>query len=429
MKRALFSQIKNDWRENIWLIVELLIVSLVVLYLTITLIRSYKDSCIPLGTDITGVYGASIDFLDITGESYNFVSTNELEPEVMDRLVKEQQALLDRVRELPMVEYAALGNNILPYNYNFIGNSLQYKDGKDTILYYVNHRVMTPEGVQVLHLESRTGKTMKQMKEMLEKGDLLVGSPLSLDMNLQNYGLKLENVIGAKIIGNFNNHRAADLITTIRRTVYEPHNYYGMVIEPIQENTPDILHAYTLMVRIKPGREKDFEMAMQDEPAFKTTSGVVLSNLRPLTEDKLRTSWKTEVQQRAYIGGIIFLLAIIFIGLLGTFWYRVYLRIPEIAIRKTFGATDVDIFRRFLTEALILLLIAFILAAGLYFTFIDELKEGLLDFIILFNSWKWDMALAALITASVMTLMIIVGVGIPARQAMKIDPASALKEE
>ncbi len=60
---------------------------------------------------------------------------------------------------------------------------------------------------------------------------------------------------------------------------------------------------------------------------------------------------------RNFIVVMVFLLLCIFLGLLGTFWFRTQQRVSEIAIRKVNGATGADIFRRLIGEGLLLLLI------------------------------------------------------------------------
>lgn len=53
-----------------------------------------------------------------------------------------------------------------------------------------------------------------------------------------------------------------------------------------------------------------------------------------------------------------FLLLNIFLGLLGTFWFRTQQRRGEIALMKSLGGTDHSIFVRQLAEGLILLVVA-----------------------------------------------------------------------
>ncbi|MBD5292008.1 MAG: FtsX-like permease family protein [Bacteroides sp.] len=429
MKRALLSQIKNDWKENLWLVVELLIVTIIVGYLTLTILRNYRDYNIPMGADISGVYGAQLRYLDDDGNLLLFLDPQDLEPEVMQKLVSQQQALLDRVRELPMVEYAAYGNNALPYNYSYYGNILRLILKNDTVSTEVNTRTMTPDGVYVLRLQSPAGKSLDDLSKILENGDMLLGPSLDMEMHWGNSGYDYADIVGVDLLEPFDDRRIGGIVNAIRRSNYEPNYNNGVIIQPAQENTPSTLILNFLLVRVKPGMEIDFEKAMKSEPTLRATTGVVLSKLHPVNDDYIRTTWGHTVQQRTYIAGILLLLVIIFIGLLGTFWYRVYLRTPEIAVRKTFGATDADIFRRILGEAMLLLMTAFLLAIALYFIFFDQLKEGVLATVVFFDSWKWDMALTGLITAALMSLMILIGVGIPARRAMKIEPAIALKEE
>ena len=429
MKRALLSQIKNDWKENLWLVVELLIVTIIVGYLTLTILRNYRDYNIPMGADISGVYGAQLRYLDDDGNLLLFLDPQDLEPEVMQKLVSQQQALLDRVRELPMVEYAAYGNNALPYNYSYYGNILRLILKNDTVSTEVNTRTMTPDGVYVLRLQSPAGKSLDDLSKILENGDMLLGPSLDMEMHWGNSGYDYADIVGVDLLEPFDDRRIGGIVNAIRRSNYEPNYNNGVISQPAQENTPSTLILNFLLVRVKPGMEIDFEKAMKSEPTLRATTGVVLSKLHPVNDDYIRTTWGHTVQQRTYIAGILLLLVIIFIGLLGTFWYRVYLRTPEIAVRKTFGATDADIFRRILGEAMLLLMTAFLLAIALYFIFFDQLKEGVLATVVFFDSWKWDMALTGLITAALMSLMILIGVGIPARRAMKIEPAIALKEE
>lgn len=429
MKRALFSQIKNDWKENIWIILELLVVALVIWYLSLSMIRAYRNLTLPLGADIDHVYGARINLLDENGGNILFFYPSQLEPELRERLTTDLQAMLDRVRNLPMVEYAALGNNALPYNYNFSGNLVKYKHGNDTLQFSVNTRIMTPEGVKVLRLKGKRDEDLDRLQSVLEKGQLLFGAPMHIDLPGDRQGYDMEDLLDTPLEGTYSGTRIGGIIEAIRRTHYEPNFDTGTVVGAASEHTPQILLLDNLMVRVKPGHEKEFEMAMEQEPALLSPTDIAISNLRPISADRELTTWNNDVEVRTYMAGILFLLAIIFLGLLGTFWYRVYLRTPEIAVRKTFGATDADIFRRLISEALILLSISLTAAVILGVCLRGYLDSDLFQYYAQFDTWHTDMVLGAVITAAIMTLIIIIGVGIPARHAMNIEPALALKVE
>lgn len=429
MKRALFSQIRNDWKENIWIILELLVVALVIWYISLILIRNYRNLKLPLGADIENVYGATINLLDEKGQNLLFYYPSDLEPVVRDRLTVNLKAMLNRIRNLPMVESVALGNNALPYNLNYSGNIVRYKHHNDTLEIYVNTRIMTPEGVKVLKIQPKNGKRTDHLQTILEKGDLLIGSSLQFDMEGKKYGYDIKDVLNKPLEEPFADFHIGGLIETMRRTHYEPHVNYGTLIVPVPEDTPQILCLNTLMVRVKPGMGKAFENAMSNEPTLLSPTDMALSELRPLSDDRLLTTWDDDVNTRTYITGIILILVIIFLGLLGTFWYRVYLRTPEIAIRKTFGATDSDIFRRLVSEALLLLSVSIAAGVILYVVLRSKLESSILQPYTIYDTWEADMILGGVLTAMAMTWIILIGVGIPAHRAMHIAPAIALKEE
>lgn len=119
------------------------------------------------------------------------------------------------------------------------------------------------------------------------------------------------------------------------------------------------------------------------------------------------------------------MLLVIFLGFLGTFWFRTQQRVPEIAVRKVNGATKGDIFRRLLGEGMILLAVSVVpaLVVGYYFLQSDIAP----DFVR--GRHIGDMVYGALTTVTVLVIMIVCGIYFPARVAMNINPAEALKDQ
>ena len=123
---------------------------------------------------------------------------------------------------------------------------------------------------------------------------------------------------------------------------------------------------------------------------------------------------------------MVFLLVNIFLGLLGTFWFRTQQRKSEIALHKAHGATNQMVFTRLLSEGWLLLLIitpiALAIDFNLAYTELNAWRNG--------TTLEWDRLLAcAGISFLLIALMIAIGIGIPARKAMKINPAEALHDE
>ena len=121
-----------------------------------------------------------------------------------------------------------------------------------------------------------------------------------------------------------------------------------------------------------------------------------------------------------------FLLLNIFLGLLGTFWFRTQQRRSEIALHKAHGASDMSVFTRLISEGLLLLLIvtpiALIIDYNLASMELNSWRNG--------TTLEWGrLLLCASVSFILIGLMIVVGIGIPARKAMKVQPAEALHDD
>lgn len=119
----------------------------------------------------------------------------------------------------------------------------------------------------------------------------------------------------------------------------------------------------------------------------------------------------------------LFVLVMVFLGFLGTFWFRTQQRVPEIAIRKVNGATNRDIYLRFFAEGMILLAVAVVITMPLTIWIVTNLAE------IVEMPFDNNAEVAAvIISVVVLALLIIAGIYAPARKAAAVNPAEALKD-
>ena len=164
-----------------------------------------------------------------------------------------------------------------------------------------------------------------------------------------------------------------------------------------------------------PGIEKQFRIG-----------NVYISEVRSFKDIRrnFQQSWSNDL--RNYVMGMGFLLLNIFLGLLGTFWFRTQQRRSEIALHKAHGASDINVFIRLVSEGLLLLLlvtpIAFIIDYNLANMELNSWRNG--------TTLEWGrLLLCAAISFVLIGLMIAIGISIPARKAMKVQPAEALHDE
>ena len=182
-----------------------------------------------------------------------------------------------------------------------------------------------------------------------------------------------------------------------------------------------------LCVRVREGQDNDFiEKLKADSESQFRVGNIFISEIRSFKDIRrnYQQAWTNDI--RNYVMGMGFLLLNIFLGLLGTFWFRTQQRRSEIALHKAHGATDRAIFSRLLSEGILLLAIvtpvALLIDYNLAHLELNSWRNG--------TTLEWDrLLLCAAISFVLIALMIVIGIGIPARKAMKVQPAEALHDE
>ncbi|MDE6390204.1 MAG: ABC transporter permease, partial [Duncaniella sp.] len=185
--------------------------------------------------------------------------------------------------------------------------------------------------------------------------------------------------------------------------------------------------ANNLVVRVRDNMDTDFEKnLMADATGPLRVGNYYISSVESM--ESIRRKFQLESAQEVTntVMTALFLLLNIFLGVLGTFWFRTSQRIPEIALRMSVGATRRDIFNRVIAEGELILLLVTPLAGGLDWLLthyeLNTYYHGSF-----FEPLRFFGCMA--ITWSALALMIAVSSMIPALRAMKISPAEALKTE
>lgn len=408
MKRKLLKQMLNEWRSNIWIVIELVIVLLVLQLISGILYSIFKLKEPVLHTDIKNIYVADINVLEKDSEGYiPYDSTHSA--------VTDLDMLMTKLRSNPYVEKAGYGNsNAIPYQYNFWGSKVSLP-GDEKRTCFINERGMSPEMLEVLEIRGERGETPGQLAEMLRKGYMLLSeSELQYDDNAP----KAAEFVGKDVVLDDDTpvtYHVGAVVQPMRRSDYEPsaYNTCYVLVEPN--------YSHKIALRVKPGTGHQFMESLT--VADQQSGNVFLSDLSCLADK--RDMCQMAIKQA--ISGItvcaLFVLVMIFLGFLGTFWFRTQQRVSEIAIRKVNGATNSDIYRRFFAEGLILLTVAVIVAAPVTAWIVMNLAE-LIELPFIGNSILW----AVLCSIAVLALLIIAGIYAPARRAAAVNPAVALKD-
>lgn len=413
MNKKLFTQIKNEWHSNLWIATELLLVSVVMWYVVDYIYVQYRVYNEPHGFDISHCYLVSMGGL--TDKSPDFIPNDTL-------IADEIEELVNRIARRPEVEAVSLSQNSYPYNGSNSGSDIRY----DTLQSYgyVVRRLVTPDFLRVFRYEGTRGETPEQLAEMLTKENFLASD----NLYERKYNIKLTSLVGKQFYLWGDTTKTYNLAASLKPIRYSDHDQalfsYCMLYQLSRSWYDTHLE---LCIRVKENQDVDFINRLKADSEKQLRVGnVFIADIRSFADIRRNFEQNSMNELRNYVFGMVFLLLNIFLGLLGTFWFRTQQRRSEIALHKALGGTNRTIFNRLLTEGLLLLVIATVPAIVIDW----NLAHAEL------NSWMNGTTLeigrfiiTTVVTFVLITLMIVTGIGIPARKAMKIQPAEALREE
>jgi len=417
MNQKLFKQIRNEWRNNIWLASELLVVSVVMWYIVDFVYVKYSVISKPMGFDIEHCYHISIGALTEKSAEFNPDRTDK------ESIIADKLEIVERIRRRPEIESAALEQNSRPYNGGNTGGDMRVDTFKTTG-YSIFRRAM-PDFVKVFRYTGVNGESPEQLCEILSQGKVLVSENLFEEFGLND----IRPFVGKRLYAmgdTINGIEIGAIIKTIRYSEHMQGDMNRSVLGPL---SPDMLHwENDLCVRVRDNMDHNFiDNLLADADKQLRVGNFYISDVKSFDYERRNYNLDADNTVRNYLIGMGFLLVNIFLGLLGTFWFRTQQRTGDIAVRKVNGATRWQIFRLLTGEGVLLLTIVTPLAL-------------IIDFNLAYmelNTWSWyngflnlwRLLLCGGIAYVLMAIIIILGIAVPARRAMHIAPAEALRDE
>ena len=412
MTKKLLTQIKNEWLSNLWLVLELLVVSVVMWYVVDYLYTRAATYLEPRGFNIEHCY--LIELGELTPKSPDYMPDKS-----RDDTHADIAELVERLRRRPEVEAVSLSQNSYPYNGSNSSGEVRY----DTLQSpeWTIRRMVTPDFVRVFRYQGTRGETPEQLAEMLERGEFLASDNL-----YRKYDHKLTEFVGKRFQLFGDTTKTYQLGAALQNVRYHDYDQARSSYCFLAKQSFYYV-GLELCVRVREGQDNNFITKLKEDSESQFRIGnLFISEIRSFHDIRrnFQQAWTNDI--RNYVMGMGFLLLNIFLGLLGTFWFRTQQRRSEIALHKAHGATDRAIFSRLLSEGLLLLAvvtpIALVIDWNLAHMELNSWRNG--------TTLEWDrLLLCAGISFVLMALMIAIGIGIPARKAMKVQPAEALHDE
>ncbi len=414
MKRKLIIQMLNEWRPNVWLVLELVIVICVLHFLFNSLYGIYLSHSSNKGFDFENVYYATVRTIKEDGET-GFITYDQ-----MRSLQNDRNLLIAQLKSNPYVE-DVVGSvaQRMPYGFSCTLSSISLSSPGSAHVSKCNADIVsiTPDVVRFLRMTGANGETTEELAKIIERGDVII---TDCDVYNDPAEPRARDFLGKEVyFGNdsLSTVRVGAIAYSMRNGDYEPTKRricYRNVEFPFG-------FIDCIFIRVKPGMGHKFRESLNMNDMRAGNSSLVF--ITSFKDEQYRVNFEANQRIRNNLIFTVFVLMVIFLGFLGSFWFRTQQRVSEIAIRKVSGATNQSIYSRFFGEGLILLCISAVIALPLIYwlshtEMLSEWVSGNLSAALVSMAW----------TVGILALLIVAGIYVPARKATQIEPANAIKE-
>jgi len=367
----------------------------------------------PKGFDITNTYKIDIG---IKEEAKPLFSDNEKLPSLHDDF----WTMMDRIKNHNSIEALCLSRSCYPYTGSFSGDGFSV----DTVKGWAQLKEVSPDFFNVFKVGIEKGKIF----DWADNQVIISGDDKNIFLEHQ-----VETINEIKSLNNDNLYKVTGIAQKGKRSEFQ--EYWGMVYRPLDKNNLNI-PMLDICIRVKAGANKNFvENFIQDMETQLDIGPYFLTTITPLAKEREQfldwTGFGDDLKSIYSVSA--FLIANIFLGILGTFWFRMQSKRNEIGLRIALGASKSNIKKMYLAETFLLLLISSILAVAicLNISAADILKEIGLPFIDRSSPYigKIQPLINYILTFVFLALISFIAVWYPARKASLVQPAEALKEE
>lgn len=417
MWKQIFSQIWNQRRANAWLWVELCIVT-VLLWYGADLVYNYEGAARhPKGYDTSCVFDLTVGTkpLEVINDTDN------------RRAGEDFTYLYNLIKDYPGVEEVCSYHGSIPYTDEamFEGYA-SHTDSTHTVACFV--RYVSASYFKVFRVKPLAGQLDEAHWSPAE-----YPVPVLMSADLADSLFHQPRVADAVGKTCFNPYylKSARPVTNYRLTAVLPRQklddyarYQPLIYLPVERP----LFWQHVALRVSPDHVAGFaERFRRDmQPVF--DRGIFyLDYIR--SYDDMKTAYDLQQGTVNYLNTVYavaaFFLFNVFLCVFATFWYRTRKRRCEVALRMAMGSSRREVMTYFVSEGLMLLMMAAVPALVVAFNI--QLADLTVHTLTDVTGGRFaGCFLAALL---LLGLIVVAGIWYPARRAMKIQPAEALHDE
>ena len=423
MNRNLLKQIWNERRSNAFLWMELFVVFVILWYIVDVVYVTLSIYNLPMGFDIENTY--VLRFERMTSKAAAYQPGRTMKEDVADL-----HEIVNRLAHRPDVEAVSLSQNCIPYN-----------DGANSFSFYLDtvpvrslKRWITPEYFNVFRYRNIDGSGSESLAEALTPSGMVLS--VNIADVYQDAPWHGKELLGRRVPVWRNEPEAehlsiAALTEPVRYDHFTAPDDYGSryaavyLTDEALESLGETVYI-EVCLRVREGQNDGFiDRLIVDADRQYQVGNLYLLDITPLSD--VRTAYETDSvnELNTQFCIIFFLLLNIFLGIIGTFWFRTQHRRAEIALRMALGCSRMNVFGYYVLEGILLLVSAAIPAVFVCanMQMADLTVHTLME-------PAWGRFLLCFVSAMLLLgIIILLGIYFPARKAMRIEPADALHNE
>lgn len=418
MIKHILKHIWNQRKSNSWLLSELLLVFVCLWYIVDYFLMILYTFNVPVGFDLSHTYQFQFNAREEGAEGY--LTDTEHPASTGDDLWE----VMARIRRLPGVEAVSFSRFGLPYNMmdNYLSLRADTTSGSEAVacrLYFVS-----PDYFDVYRIRPASDN-QAELKDALSARSIVLtedaAGRLFPEKDAVGQTVYTSGDNEAYTIGAVTRAARGSEFGRIRSQVYIHQSE-----SDVKAFDANMLPWAEISVRVKPDADRGFaETFMTEESNQVELGNLYLQNINSLSnvrEDALREG-KSDMKTRIFI--LFFLLLNIFLGIVGTFWFRTRQRQGEMGLRMALGSTRHQLKLTVIGEGILLLSLVFVPAVLICFNIMlaDLTAAGLIGNTVL--RFVGGILLTYLLIAG----MIVAGIWYPSAEAARLEPAEALHYE
>lgn len=390
MFNHLFRLIWNKKKQNILLMIEMLISFLVMFALFTLIVFYYKNYKKPLGFEFENVWVVSF--------------SNPLKTNNMDSLSSFYEGFKQTVRSLPKVKDVAFSSPNIPFYQNTWSGSISYhkKEARSVDNYWADDNYK-----DVLNLKLVEGRWFSNEDKLSNEKPIVINTLLQKELFGNEPALgKILDGDNRKVVGIVENVKAKGDYSTPKASLY------------LKVDTGALHSVERLLVKVSPDADAAFEAVL-----YKTIAGVMKNSnleIEHLVTKRKTINYFSLVPMISSSIVAVFLIINVALGLFGVLWYNINKRKAEIGLRRAVGASGKSVSAQLVSESRILATLSLII--GTFFA----VQFPLLNVFDL----PTDVYVIAIVLSIVFIYFLVFICSLyPGKQAAAIYPAVALHED